>query len=346
MVQAYHLVFAVVSGVTSHLTVFIWGEWRLWTWLVICTYLFLAFLVFSVRKLVLGFPLLEAATWILEFGAVHITALFSSIVIYRVFFHRLRKFRGPFWASVTKFWHVWKCRTSQNHLVLDEVRAQYGNIIRTGPNELTIFDPSAPSTFNDGFNNPCTRPAWYDFLYPLQALISMREKKRHIVRRRIWDRGFSTSALYGYQPKIQQLAEELEEHIASSYGAPIDMDVEIHWFSYDIMGYFAFAQSFSMRRDRKWHHAVKVMREGPSLLGYLTPVPWLGQLAFNFKILPPVQKWTAMVKWCQSRMSERLQVSSWLIKHSVEQGTLDQDMSLLSGDAILMTIAGRYNQWR
>lgn len=212
MLQTGPLVLAIASGVISHLTIFVQGEWHLWTGTILCTYLSVAFLMFSIQIHLFALRLCEAAISTLELGTAHIIALFSSIVIYRIFFHRLRKFRGPFWASVTKFWHVWKCRTSQNHLVLDDLRKQYGNIVRTGkkrrsivtavaivvdkragPNELTIFDPSAPMVFNEGFNNPCTRSAWYDFLYPLQALISIREKKRHIARHRIWDRGFSIS---------------------------------------------------------------------------------------------------------------------------------------------------------
>lgn len=35
-----------------------------------------------------------------------------------------------------------KCPTGKNHLVFEELREKYRPIVRTGPEELTIFDPS------------------------------------------------------------------------------------------------------------------------------------------------------------------------------------------------------------
>ena len=45
----------------------------------------------------------------LVFGSCMIS-LFSSIVIYRLFFHRLRDFPGPRLAAASKLWHIFKCR--------------------------------------------------------------------------------------------------------------------------------------------------------------------------------------------------------------------------------------------
>jgi hypothetical protein len=60
--------------------------------------------------------------------------LFSSITIYRIFFHQLKRFPGPRLASLTKLWHVWKCRDSRGHLVLQAWYEEYGEFVRTGKN--------------------------------------------------------------------------------------------------------------------------------------------------------------------------------------------------------------------
>ena len=49
-----------------------------------------------------------------------------------------------------------------------------------------------PTTL-EGRDNPFTKSVWYDFLYPLKGLNSIRDKPLHDRRRRMWDRGFSTS---------------------------------------------------------------------------------------------------------------------------------------------------------
>lgn len=40
------------------------------------------------------------------------------------------------------------------------------------------------------------------------------------------------------------------------------------------MGDLAFGKSFSMLEDGKAHPALKIVHDGQSLLGYITPVPW------------------------------------------------------------------------
>ena len=74
------------------------------------------------------------------------------------------------------------------------------------------------------------------------------------------------------------------------------------------MGEFAFARSFGMLKNAQWHEGVALLRQGMSLLGYMSPAPWLGQVAISIPLLPAVHKWNAMVKWCESRMAERLEV--------------------------------------
>ena len=68
--------------------------------------------------------------------ALYLFSLFGSIVTYRLFFHRLRHFPGPKMAAASKLWHVWKCRASRGHHVLNEIHDQYGTFVRTGASEF------------------------------------------------------------------------------------------------------------------------------------------------------------------------------------------------------------------
>jgi hypothetical protein len=58
--------------------------------------------------------------------------LFTSIIIYRICFHRLRSFPGPALAKVSKFWHLAHLTDSKNYLLLDDLRKRYGEFVRTG----------------------------------------------------------------------------------------------------------------------------------------------------------------------------------------------------------------------
>ena len=65
-------------------------------------------------------------------AALYALSLFTSIIIYRIVFHPLRAFHGPFLARISKFWHVKQSLRSQNHLLMNELHEQYGDFVRTG----------------------------------------------------------------------------------------------------------------------------------------------------------------------------------------------------------------------
>ena len=123
---------AVAAGIIAHRGLFIRGEWHL-----------------QVPKVVLGHITLGGFAWwfflrhesitisehirlsSLVFGS-YIISMFSSIIIYRLFFHRLRNFPGPRLAAASKLWHLFKCRNGKNFRVLEDTRHQYGQFVRTG----------------------------------------------------------------------------------------------------------------------------------------------------------------------------------------------------------------------
>lgn len=110
----------VVLGLGAHHLLFIHGEWHIQAPKIVLHHL----VYFAALSVVISHAHLVIASYIL--------ALFSSITIYRLFFHRLKHFPGPFLARITKLWHVWKARHRQNYLVLEALHHQYGDFVRTG----------------------------------------------------------------------------------------------------------------------------------------------------------------------------------------------------------------------
>ncbi|KAI0109866.1 cytochrome P450 [Daldinia grandis] len=335
-------------GVFSHFAIFIRGEWHMQAPTLFKIYSFLAFVVFFVEQR-LGADISTGFKITSLIASSYATALFTSIVIYRKFFHRLRHFPGPWLAGATKFWHVWQCRTGKNFLVIEELRKKYGPVIRTGPEEITFVDAAVPPAV-DGPRNKCTKAVWYDFLLPEIAVNTTRNIKEHDTRRRVWDRGFSNKALAIYEERVMEYAETLASQIEklAVEGSPVNVSDWFYWFTFDVMGEFAFAQSFGMLKDKRWHFAVRLLRRAMSLLGPFSPVPWIAQIAFY--ITPwmyIVRDWLGMMQWCKDRMGERIarkvekpDVSHWLIEASLEKGSLEADREWLNGDAITIIIAG------
>jgi len=115
-----HALIGAALGIALHRTLFIHGEWHVHAPQIVLYHL--AYFTFVSI-------ILTNAQWMIT---GYIIALFSSITIYRIFFHRLRHFPGPIWARITKIWHAWQARHRTNYLLLEKLHNQYGDFVRTG----------------------------------------------------------------------------------------------------------------------------------------------------------------------------------------------------------------------
>ncbi|KAL9134417.1 MAG: hypothetical protein Q9175_004399 [Cornicularia normoerica] len=287
-----------------------------------------------------GLPVASALAASGGICTTYLASLFASIITYRTMFHRLRHFPGPALAKVSKLWHVAHCLDSKNDLLLEGLHQEYGDFVRTGPNELTIFAPDVLLTTHGGPSNPFGKPAWYDILQPYIGLTNHRDRKVHEYHRRVWDHGFTTRALQSYQVHIKAYARQLERVIAEHGPKPITANEYFCWFSFDVMGQFAYSKSFNNLRDRKLHEALRMIRVGMGLTGPFTPVPWLIRIAFENPIATMARDLHKLLRWCSEQMDERIEISHYLIQASAQQGTLQQDRTFLYGDAIGMIVAG------
>jgi hypothetical protein len=119
-------------GVIMHLGVFIRGEWHLQAPHIILAHAFI-FTLLVAKQLVSG---LSTSYGVALSFLAYLCGLLGSMAVYRLFFHRLISFPGPRLAALSKLWHVWLCRNSQNHLVLESWRQKYGTFVRTGQSSL------------------------------------------------------------------------------------------------------------------------------------------------------------------------------------------------------------------
>lgn len=203
---------AAVLGLLSHWAYFIHGEHHMQAPIYGSLFLVSIPLMYLVELYFSGYRSFQIIKLFTETISPYLLSLFLSIIVYRLFFHRLREFPGPLGARVSKLWHAWYARTSQNHLLLDRLCRDYGTFVRTGqiytlsfcqymlksrigPEELTIFDPEALWAMSAP-GSACIRTPFYDAVLPMKSLANVRDPGVHDQRRRIWDQAFSTKGGY------------------------------------------------------------------------------------------------------------------------------------------------------
>ena len=122
---------AGILGLLAHQLVFIHGEWHLQAPTVLVLHFFASSLLVC-WEIYLYEGLGVFSSRVLGTVICYLIGLYTSILMYRTWFHRLRSFPGPRAAAMSKLWHVWQCRDSRNHLVLERMRKEYGPFVRTG----------------------------------------------------------------------------------------------------------------------------------------------------------------------------------------------------------------------
>ncbi|KAI0412607.1 cytochrome P450 [Xylaria grammica] len=339
-----------LSGIAIHHGLFIHGEWHhhapniLRSYAAILGCVVLARIALHEPEFAFG---LSSSLMIASF--FHVFGLLTSILAYRRFFHRLNKanFPGPWWARYTKIWQIWKNRHSRNHLYLHNLHQMYGDVVRTGPAEVTVFMPEAHEAVG-GRRSECIKSEFYDLLWPEKALFAARDKGVHAKRRKVWQYGFSPSAIETHERKTLKWIDELDKQIERKVksGTVVNATDFFLWFTFDIMGDFTFSKSFEMLSRQQWHHIIVKTQNARTLLGPLAATPWL--LHIGVKLLPRVlwvKDWYESVEWCQEQMLERLSKGSQLGAPDLASFFMEKNESgktdpWLKGDSLLAILAG------
>lgn len=124
---------ALCSGVLSHLCYFIQGEHHTKGPTLVALTFAAPFFVTTLETLLFGRFFAKSLFSNITFCSELLTGLTTSVILYRLFFHRLKSFPGPPLARVTKWWHFSKVfRKSNNNHVLHELHGKYGDFVRTG----------------------------------------------------------------------------------------------------------------------------------------------------------------------------------------------------------------------
>ncbi|PGH10575.1 hypothetical protein AJ79_05397 [Helicocarpus griseus UAMH5409] len=337
---------AFSSGIFIHNCVFRHGEWDTKSPAIVSYYL-AATLTGTLFFAVKAGPSSTFSTDFLCLTGYHLLGLYSSLILYRAFFHRLTlsKYPGPFFARLSNLYLTWlSAKAFHLHEEIDRLHVKYGDYVRTGARELSIIDPAAVEPIYGSQTKTFKGPS-YTVLDPRTGLSSTRNKREHARRRRAWDQGFSTKALHTYEPMVAELTEQLLRIIGEKSKQPFNITKWIEYYTFEVMGNLTFGKPFHMLTGGKEAYFLKVIRSDMDLIGYLLHLPWLSQLLLRIPLLNRnhINFW----KWIENEFEERISrglkqpdVFSWLHKAYLQGPQLTADTLKLHGDGYLVIVAG------
>ncbi|EFQ92355.1 hypothetical protein PTT_10567 [Pyrenophora teres f. teres 0-1] len=308
----------------------------------------MAAFMFTFFGTVYSFGLVKATIFTASFNAT----LLASISIYRLLFHRCRRFPGPFAARLSKFYAAsLAAKDVQYYKELEKLHHLYGDFVRTGPREISILRKSAVPLIY-GPHSECTKGTPYSQNGNNPKICSVhatRDHHDHRLRRRAWDRGFSVKALGTYEPRIKAKTDLLKSQLVKNAGNPMDISTWSMFFSFDIMGDVGFGKDFNNLNSGVEHVAIKSVHDHMKIVGILNAVPWLTNIISS--IPGAAAGYKSFFSFCSDQIREKHQswdgeeyphdIISWLLKAVKEKDvSAPQTAAALEDDSRLMIVAG------
>ncbi|KAL4801865.1 cytochrome P450 [Aspergillus unguis] len=277
--------------------------------------------------------------------------LFVSIAIYRLFFHRLRRFPGPWLSKLTRFYDTYLAgKNVQYHEEVAKMHAKYGDFFRTGPREICIVRKSAVPLLLSA-QSTCKKSTFYaqTEIEPKNCNVHQtRDFEDHRRRRKAWDRGFNLKALASYEPRVRGKVDLLISRLESQ-GEEIDITTWAMFLSFDIMGVVGFGKEFNNLVTGVEHPGIKAVHDHMAMLGTMGHIPWLLNLISH--IPGATAGMTGFFSWCEDEVVQKFKrwdineepqdVVSWLLKAYVEKDvSAPPSANALHQDSRAVLVAG------
>ncbi|KAJ3844315.1 high nitrogen upregulated cytochrome P450 monooxygenase 2 [Lentinula raphanica] len=215
--------------------------------------------------------------YLIVYGAFY-TSLLSSIILYRISpIHPLAKVPGPTMHKISKLWSVWICWQGRQHTEFKAMHDKYGPVVRTGPNEISIIDPSAVDDVlgKGGLPKGKYYLARQDERAPSNLLTLNGEK--HKARRQVWNRGFNSDAVVEYGDILAETTMQLVEGIQarSESQGEVDLTTWFNYFSFDFMAKFVFGGGSDLLTTGEDKKGILELLEHHMMTGALVAhIPW------------------------------------------------------------------------
>lgn len=212
--------------------------------------------------------------------------LLTSLVVralYRRYASPLRKYPGPFLASISRLWKVRSTASGRTHLEHIALHRKYGPVVRIAPNEVSVSSPEAARTLLSAGKRFFKTPFYGVFPPPENPDIFTETREDvHAMKKRVANVPYSMAAMQQLSPfindTIELLVRKIDEHIDRGKGV-FDLGDYLHYFAFDVLGEVAFSRSFGfLAEGRDVDNAIKTIDNSQMYNGIVGQVPELDHL--------------------------------------------------------------------
>ncbi|KAF2822403.1 cytochrome P450 monooxygenase-like protein [Ophiobolus disseminans] len=186
----------------------------------------------------------EATVILLPAAIASVVAYAIYTVIYNVYFHPLANFPGPPIARATTYWKAYiECiaqRSFCHYLV--HLHAQYGDVVRIGPNELHFANPKAYTDIYNNKNRWDKEARLYKSFNEDRSSFGLLTYAESKIRKDVMNRSFSVAAIESAEGLCVDKARALCAAFERNKTKPADMFFAYRCMSMDMIMTFCFGK--------------------------------------------------------------------------------------------------------
>ncbi|EED22579.1 cytochrome P450 oxidoreductase, putative [Talaromyces stipitatus ATCC 10500] len=197
---------------------------------------------------------------------------------------RLRYIPGPFLARFTNLQRVYWVKTTRAHEIHQQMHEKYGNVVRFGPNMVSLGDPALiPSLYpiRPGF----PKSDFYRSLMPytrkggsLPAVFNTRDENLHKVIKTPIAPLFSLSNILPLEVFVNRVLEVLFQQLDTRFvssGDTFDLADWLQYFAFDVMGTLTFSKRYGfLEHGRDVNNMLLTIWTYMSNCAPMTQIPW------------------------------------------------------------------------
>ncbi|KAH9882373.1 hypothetical protein J1614_000609 [Plenodomus biglobosus] len=207
---------------------------------------------------VLTFPL---STWFTSFFPLSVIIYWTVWIIYTRTLHPLASVPGPFWASISRMWYMYRIYIGDMDQVQRRLHERYGPIVRIAPNEVSTTEASAiPKIYK--IQRPLTKTDFYSVwgggtLSKRLDTFSEPDERLHSNYRRIVNPVYTLSNVLKSEEYINKVSALFIKRLGeyADREETIDLGQWLQMYSFDVIGEIFFGDMFGFLEKSEDHGA-------------------------------------------------------------------------------------------
>ncbi|KAF3015244.1 hypothetical protein E8E14_001181 [Neopestalotiopsis sp. 37M] len=230
----------------------------------------------------LNFDHVGLANWAL-IGSVSVVVYLISVAVYRLTFHPLASFPGPLSHRISVWPRAILLARGDLPFHVAKLHAQYGPVVRLGPNELAFANPQAWKDIyghrQAGQDEFPKSPKLYKIFDDLPTSIITAGREEHSLLRRQMAHGFSDRSMRGQEPIIGAYVDLLVQRLQSKCDGgrtPLNMRNWLNYATFDIIGDLGFGSPFGCLDTSDYHPWVRIITDNITQGAMLTAFASVG----------------------------------------------------------------------